>query len=40
MGVMRRLRLKLRAVATRYGKTAANILRVLCLAATVDWLNP
>ena len=29
-----------RAVATRYDKTAASFLGVLCLAATVDWLKP
>jgi len=29
-----------RAVATRYEKTAASYLGVLCLAATADWLKP
>jgi transposase len=29
-----------RAVATRYEKTAASFLGVLCLAAAVDWLKP
>lgn len=29
-----------RAVATRYEKTAASFLGVLCLAATLDWLKP
>jgi transposase len=29
-----------RAVATRYEKTAAGYLGVLCLAATMDWLKP
>jgi transposase len=29
-----------RAVATRYEKTAASCLGVLCLAATADWLKP
>ncbi len=29
-----------RAVATRYEKTAASFLGVLCLAATADWLKP
>ena len=29
-----------RAVATRYEKTAASYLGVLCLAATADWLTP
>ena len=29
-----------RAVATRYEKTAASYLGVLCLAATMDWLKP
>ena len=29
-----------RAVATRYGRTAASFPGVLCLAATVDWLKP
>ena len=29
-----------RAVATRYEKTAASFLGVLCLAATMDWLKP
>jgi transposase len=29
-----------RAVATRYEKTAASLLGVLCLAATADWLKP
>ena len=29
-----------RAVATRYEKTAASFLSVLCLAATIDWLKP
>jgi transposase len=29
-----------RAVATRYEKTAAGYLGVLCLAATADWLKP
>ena len=29
-----------RAVATRYDKTAASYLGVLCLAATLDWLKP
>ena len=29
-----------RAAATRYEKTAASVLGVLCLAATVDWLKP
>jgi transposase len=29
-----------RAVATRYEKTAASHLGVLCLAATLDWLKP
>jgi transposase len=28
-----------RAVATRYEKTAASFLGVLCLAATADWLK-
>ena len=28
-----------RAVATRYEKTAASFLGVLCLAATIDWLR-
>jgi transposase len=28
-----------RAVATRYEKTAASFLGVLCLAATIDWLK-
>ena len=28
-----------RAVATRYEKTAASFLGVLCLAATMDWLR-
>jgi transposase len=28
-----------RAVATRYEKTAASFLGVLCLAATADWLR-
>jgi transposase len=28
-----------RAVATRYEKTAASYLGVLCLAATADWLK-
>ena len=28
-----------RAVATRYDKTAASFLGVLCLAATADWLK-
>ena len=28
-----------RAVATRYEKTAASFLGVLCLAATTDWLR-
>ena len=38
-----RLRARLeewRAVATRYGRTAASFPGVLCLAATVDWLKP
>jgi transposase len=29
-----------RAVATRYQKTAASFLGVLCLAAAADWLKP
>jgi transposase len=29
-----------RAVVTRYEKTAASFLGVLCLAAVVDWLKP
>jgi transposase len=29
-----------RAVATRYEKTKASFLGVLCLAATADWLKP
>jgi transposase len=29
-----------RAVATRYEKTAASFLGILCLAATLDWLKP
>ena len=29
-----------RAVATRYEKTAASFLGVLCLAATADWIKP
>ena len=29
-----------RAVATRYEKTAASFIGVLCMAATVDWLKP
>ena len=29
-----------RAVATRYEKTAASYLGVLCLAAAADWLKP
>jgi transposase len=29
-----------RAVATRYEKTAASFLGVLCLAASLDWLKP
>lgn len=29
-----------RAVATRYEKTAASFVGVLCLAATLDWLKP
>ena len=29
-----------RAVATRYEKTAASFLGVLCLAAALDWLKP
>jgi transposase len=28
-----------RAVATRYEKTAASFLGVLCLAATLDWIR-
>ena len=29
-----------RAVATRYEKTAASFLSVLCLAATIGWIKP
>ncbi len=29
-----------RAIATRYEKTASRFMGVLCLAATLDWLNP
>jgi hypothetical protein len=29
-----------RAAATRYEKTAASFLGVLCLAVTADWLRP
>ena len=29
-----------RRIATRYEKTAAGYLGVLCLAATLDWLKP
>ena len=41
--LVERLRARLkewRAVATRYEKTAASFLGVLCLAATLDWLKP
>ena len=30
---------KRRAVATRYAKTAASFMGMLCLAATCDWLR-
>ena len=28
------------AIATRYEKTAASFMGVLCLAATLDWIKP